>query len=421
MSRIKNLPFPDQDQGQIFKQVFNDARDRLRTEIELTDSSNSDAFGRLRVSNPELVFESIHKYDKQPLLWDETIAGTGTSTHDINQSAVLMAVGTASGDSVVRQTKRYCAYYPGKSQLVMMTGNMGGMKANVRQRIGYFDVNNGVFFEMNGTTLRVVQRSGTSGSPVDTAVNQADWNIDKMDGTGDSGITLDMSKSQIFMIDLEWLGVGRVRCGFIIGGRFVQCHEFNNANSIVGPYMTTAKLPLRYEIVNTGTSASTTTMYHICGTVITEGGKATGGIVRSVNNGTTYKTANGGNRVPLITIRLKSANNRASLVPLKFEIINSNATDFRYELVLNGTLTGASFNGALGYAELDTAATSINTGTTILSGYSLGNVQVSTVDLADILTSVESDIAGTSDILSVVITPISNTTAMAALTYREIV
>jgi hypothetical protein len=421
MSKLKNKPFPEYDQGQILKQVFNDYKDRLRVDVELSDSANLDAFGRLRASDANLAFESILKYDKQSLLWDETISGSATSTHVANESCVNMVTSTTANDEVVRQTKRYVPYFPGRSQLIMLTGNLGGLKTNVRQRIGYFDAQNGVFFEMDGSTLKTVVRSYATGSAVDTAVNQSSWNIDSLDGNGDSGITLDISKAQIFLIDLEWLGVGRVRYGFVIDGKIVYCHEANHANSLSTVYMTTAKLPCRYEIKNTGEAASSTTMKHICSVVITEGGRPTGGVVRSVNGGNTLRSASSGNRVPLLSLRLASAYNRASLKPLNFTIINGNNADYRYELVLNSTLTGASFVAVDGYAERDISGTASSGGTVIISGYSIGSTDVVNIDLSEILTSIESNIAGTSDILSVVIIPINNTTAVASLDYREVV
>jgi len=235
-------------------------------------AASVDAFGRLRVSNPYTLFDSQNRYQKDTQ-FNETLTGSGTSTYVANESSVDLAVTTASGDKVVRQTNRVFPYQPGKSLEVLATFVMNAGKTNLRQRVGYFNTDNGVFFQVSGTTNSFVLRTNTSGTPSDVrTVNQADWNGDKLDGTGASGLTLDITKAQILYMDFEWLGVGSVRCGFIINGQIIICHTFNNANDIDKVYMTTAILPIRYEIENTGAAASASTLTQICSSVISEGG-----------------------------------------------------------------------------------------------------------------------------------------------------
>lgn len=223
-----------------------------------------DAFGRLRSSTPYTVFDSQNRYAIDPQ-FDSDI-GTGCSvTHSAAESTTNLNVGTTANEKVVRQTLRRFPYQPGKSLLVMATFVMSPDATS--QRVGYFDENNGVFFEKTASSNQFVLRSGT-GSPV-RIVAQSSWNGDKLDGTGASGLTLDPTTSQILFMDFEWLGVGSVRCGFIIDGKFYICHTFHNANSLTAVYMTTAILPVRYEIISNGNVA---TMKQVCSTVISEGG-----------------------------------------------------------------------------------------------------------------------------------------------------
>ena len=231
-----------------------------------------DAFGRARMSQPYTLFDSQNRYaaDNQ---FDTSTATGGSTTYQANESTVDLNVTASSGSQVVRQTYRNFPYQPGKSLLVLTTFVMNAAKTGLRQRVGYFNTQNGIFFQQNDSTLSFVLRTYTSGIASDArTVNQADWNGDKLDGTGDSGFTLDPSKSQIFFIDVEWLGVGSVRCGFIINGQYVIAHTFNNANDLAKVYMTTAILPVRYEITNTAGTASSSTMKQVCSTVISEGG-----------------------------------------------------------------------------------------------------------------------------------------------------
>ena len=230
-----------------------------------------DAFGRARFSQPYTLFDSQNRYAKNDLFSESTATG-GAVTYIANESTVNMTTTTSSGSEVVRQTLRSFSYQPGKGLLVMNTFVVGVAQANQRVRVGYFNTDNGVFFELDGTTLYMVRRTYVTGTPVDNRVAQADWNGDKLNGTGDSGFTIDITKAQIFWQDFEWLGVGSVRCGFVIDGQTIVCHTFKNANNLDRVYMTTAILPVRYEIRNTGTTGVAGSLRQICSTVISEGG-----------------------------------------------------------------------------------------------------------------------------------------------------
>jgi hypothetical protein len=231
--------------------------------------TNLDAFGRLRVSQPYTLFDSQNRYAADPQ-FDTSTATGGAATHLSNESSVSMAVTTTSGSEVVRQTYRVFPYQPGKSLLLLATFKMDTAKTNLRQRVGYFNTDNGVFLEKSGTGVpRFFVRTSTSGSASDARyVDQTSWNGDKLDGTGTSGITLDLTTTHILFLDFEWLGVGSVRCGFVINGQFIVCHTFHNANIQTAVYMTTAILPVRYEITNTGTTASSSAMKQICSSVM---------------------------------------------------------------------------------------------------------------------------------------------------------
>ena len=288
--------------------------------VNYNDSSNLDAFSRLRISQDVGLFESKPIYGKN-LNYLESLNGVGaSSTYNVNQSSITLAVGTASGEYTIRQSRRYFPYTPGKSQIFVGTGILGSGLANNVKRIGLFDDKNGLFFELNGTTLNVVRRTYTSGSAVDNSISQTNWNIDKLDGTGTSGITLDLTKTQIFIIDFQWLGVGRIRFGFGINGEIIYCHEINNANTLDLVYMSTPTLPIRYEIRNTGITSGSSQLIKICSSVATEGGFFSSGLVFNATNGATTRSVSG-TSIPVFAIRLKTAfgtiNNRINLKLLK--------------------------------------------------------------------------------------------------------
>lgn len=337
-----------------------------------------DAFGRARTSLPYTLFDSQNRYEKNDL-FSETTATGGTVTYTANESTVNLNVTTSSGSSVVRQTLRSFPYQPGKGLLAMNTFVMGAAQANLRMRVGYFNTENGVFFERDGSALYMVRRTYVSGTAVDTRVAQTDWNGDKLNGTGDSGFTLDLTKAQIFWEDFEWLGVGSVRCGFVIDGQTIVCHTFNNANNLTTVYMTTAILPVRYEVTNTGVTAASATLKQICSTVISEGGYEKKVVPTTVRM-TTANTNIGSAFVPLMSIRLASGRTGAVIVPDGYSVLPTASSSVTFEIVAvkNPTLTGASWGATdSNNVERDLSATSYTGGTIVFSQYVLASNQSS--------------------------------------------
>jgi hypothetical protein len=337
----------------------------------------ADAFGRARGSQPFTLFDSQNRYADSGD-FDTSTATGGTSTFSTNTSSMDLAVTTSSGSEVIRESYRVFPYQPGKSLLVMCTFVMNAGKTNLRQRVGYFGTQNGVFIEQDGTTVYMVRRSYITGSVVDTRVAQSSWNGDKLDGNGLSGVTLDISKSQIFWTDLEWLGVGSVRCGFVIDGQLITCHTFTNANEAANVYMTTAILPVRYEITNTGATASSSTLKQICATVISEGGygKKVSKSVARMTAATSVATS----FEPLVSIRLASDRLDAVILPAAIPVMptGSSPSNFEIALIRNATLTGASYNTTdFPNVDYDTSATALSGGTIVelyyVSGSNMGD------------------------------------------------
>lgn len=237
-----------------------------------------DAFNRLRVSQGFTLADYKSTYnDGSEMLTKKS--GTGTVAHQTNHAAIRITNSTGATDYIYRQSRMYHTYQPGKSQLSLLSFNMYGSEPNAKKRIGYYDDRNGVFFQLAGDgTLSFVLRSYVTGSAVDAPpVTQSNWSVDPCDGTGPSGFDLDISKTQLLFIDFQWLGVGRVRVGFVHNGSFIVAHEYYHSNILATPYWNQPSLPIRYEITNTSALAQTTYMDAICATVIAEGGYAESG------------------------------------------------------------------------------------------------------------------------------------------------
>jgi hypothetical protein len=439
-------PTPDYDKGyldnlvNILRLYFNQLDNLLEqivanttTPVPISFPINAlDAFGRLVTTQPYTLFDSQSRYaaDAQ---FDTSTATGGSTTYLSNESSVRMDVTTSSGSEVVRQSFRSMPYQPGKGLTFLATFVLGAPKTNLRQRVGYFSTSNGVFLQQNNTTVSFVLRSNslpTPGTPSDVrTVDQADWNVDPMDGTGPSGRVLDLTKNQILYMDFEWLGTGDVRCGFYVDGQVQICHIFHNDNTQTSVYMQTAILPVRYEITNTAATASASFMKQICSSVQNMGGYEQTSI-EHVARRTATLTAISTTFVPLVSIRLASTALNAVVLPAKFNVMPTSAgDDFEVVLVKNATgLTSASWAAVASDAnvEMDTSATAMTLGTivdmqyvksSVLSSGTIQQIQAYNWDL-----QLGSSLTGTSDIYTLGIRVLSGSSgaAIGSLTFYDL-
>jgi hypothetical protein len=391
----------------------------------LGGGSSVDAFGRLRVSENHLLLSSQLNYDLLPLVWETELTGGGTITHLPAKASAQLTVGAASGDKVVRQTKRYWLYRAGQGQQIMLTFAEGDQVANVRKRAGYFDDNDGIFFEVTGTDLAVVLRTSTGGGVSESRIPQSAWS-DRLDGTGPSTKTLDVTKAQILAIDFQWLGVGTVRVGFDMGDRVVYVHTFVNPNANDTVYMRSGSLPVRYEIENTAASAGAV-FHQICSSVVREGGMEENGYLATAMSALSTQAATSTPK-SMVSIRLRSSHIRAFLSLVQVELLNESNAKLRWQAILNPTLTGAhawSNTGQASEVSLSMLNYTAGTGHVIGGGFvsSQGNSKGEfTSDIgANSVLGVAANKAGTSDILSLVVASDSaiGQTLSAGLQYIE--
>ena len=378
------------------------------------DSGEVDAFARKRVSEPYTLFDSVLRYDKRPENWNETITGFATSEHNIYQSSVLMSVTTASGDSVLRRTRRRFPYQPGKSLLSIQSYAGAALANGLIQEVGLFDDSNGVMLRASGTTLQFVVRGNYSGSVTENVINQSQWNID-------TASWLDFSKANIFAVDMEWLGAGRVRCGFILDGEYYYCHEFLHANNIEQVYMTSAVLPQSYRIANEAITASGATLKQICGTVMSEGGYEPYGEVYAVSPSIGNIVNTSGERI-VAGIRMASGRTDNVVIPVKIDLITEDNTTIKWRLRRNPTTSGvtwaASDNGR-GNVEATSAGIIVSGGEIINTGLysSAGSVGINVQDGLTLSLGIQPN--GASDELFLTITSSGNAKATGLLGWVE--
>ena len=389
------------------------------------DTPLNDAFGRLRVSMGDSIFDNYEIQGKKTLFWSENHVGTVACTHVANQSAIQFATSMTSGNKVTRSSRKLSLYTPGTSLMVLATGIMGTGQTGSAQRIGFFDAYNGVFFEQKDADMGVVIRSNTSGTPGDTRVEQADWNIDRMDGTGTSGVTLDFTKTQIFWFDLEWLGVGRVRFGFVHEGLIYVCHECYHNNNLSTVYMSTPLLPVTYEIENiTAVSAAITDFRQICCSVQREGGESTSHKHGNSNNGVTPIPVTSSVWSPIIAIQLQTAYVGKSMIkPENINVISQGSKDVLFEILYNPTVEGGTFvTNASGVGMTNITATNVTGGTRLAAQYVAASVRVAG-DIFDKNFWLGGTVTGTADTLAIrarAITGVTTGTVMASIDYKEV-
>jgi len=410
--------------------IYDVNRDKYRP-IKSSDFSGgdggTDAFGRLRTSDPEMIFNSKQLFDNQPLYWDDIQeSGSGTSsTHSTNTASTTLSVSTNTAGKRTRQTKMYFNYQASKSQLIFITGVLkySGGGAGITTRMGYFDDNNGLFLECNAGTINLIRRTYVTGSAVDDVIPQSSWNLDKMDGTGASGVTLDFTKTQIFMIDFEWLGVGRVRFGFNVGGVTYYVHELSAANSLTTVYMSTPNLPLRYQIINDGTGIASS-INCICSAVISEGGREETASNGYLSTGATPVSCNNGYNNAVISMRLKNSYKGCTVDVIDISLMTTSNDYYEWNMILNPSGVGGLTYTGITNSAIERAIAPTNTyvsgGYTVAGGYGNSKSEIAGDQFKNLL-KIGSSITGQMDTLVLTCRPLGNSPSVtyAALNFRE--
>ena len=391
-------------------------------------NTGADAFGRVRTSEPHTIFDSSFRYVDNTTKWSQKLSGGATAQFNASQGLMDLSVTTANGSHVIRETNRAFGYQPGKSLLILTTFTFNVAKQNLRQRVGYYGKFNGVYLEQDNFTPYIVERSSVGGSIANNRIAQSDWNVDRLDGTGLSGLTLDLSKSQIFWMDIEWLGVGSVRCGFVINGQLVVCHILHHANHITGTYITTASLPVRYEIENTGATDSSSTMKQICASILSEGGYDQHNITRSASTAITGKDLPSPN-TPMVSLRLRPGRTDGVVYPATIDFYGLQASGYKYSIYRRvASLTNANWQltDSASSVQYDISATAMSGGELIKEGIFRGQSTTASFVFSNVFNSsvaltrgiVDADSAG--NIMTIAITPTTNNDdAVVSLTWQE--
>jgi hypothetical protein len=331
---------------------------------------------RFKISPFQTVFFNTFQYGKETDVWDERIVGIATATHDTSSSNVVMQVGSTAGSKVIRQTKNVMRYIPGRGATLAFAVRLDTPQVGIRRRFGLFDDNNGVFVEDNGGTYSYVIRSSVTGITTETRVYRDDWNGEKFDGNGWTGVTADPTKQQMISINYEWYGAGIVQFAWLMKNETVVSHTFENSNTNDRVWCSTPFLPIRMEIENITGVAGTHYLYQGSNSLLQEGEPEKLGTLLSIANSITGTTMSSDNTFyPIISIRLKSDELSAVMLLRSLQAATNDNTNIYWRLFENATLTGGTWvdhPDENSFMQYNTTATALSGGTTLLNGFVVG-------------------------------------------------
>lgn len=341
---------------------------------------------RLKVSPYQTVFFNTFQYGKETDVWDERVVGVGTATHNVASSNIVMQVGSTAGSKVIRQTKNVMRYIPGRSATLNFAVRLENPQVGIRRRFGLFDENNGVYFEDDGGTYSYVIRSSASGITTETRVTRENWNGEKFDGNGYTGVTADATKQQMISINYEWYGAGIVEFSWLMKNETIASHTFENSNVNDYVWCSTPFLPIRFEIENITGAAGTHYLYQGSNSLVQEGEPEKLGTLVSQGNaitGTTMASAN--TFYPIVSLRLKSSGLSAVMILRSLQAVTNDNTNVYWRLIENTTLTNPVWTDHAdpdSFMQYDTSATALSGGRIILSGFTIAG-GASLIDIDD--------------------------------------
>ena len=380
---------------------------------------------RLKVAPFQTVFFNTFQYGKETDVWDERVVGVGTATHNANSSNVIMEVGSTAGSKVIRQTKNVMRYIPGRPATLAFAVRLDTPQVGIRRRFGLFNETDGAFFEDDGGTYSYVLRNTTSGITTETRVTRDDWNGEKFDGNGWTGVTADPTKQQMISINYEWYGAGTVDFAWLMKGETIKSHTFDNSNVQDRVWCSTPFLPIRCEIENVTGVAGTHYLYQGSNSLIQEGEPEKLGTLLSISNditGTTMDIAN--TFYPIVSLRLKSSSLQAVMLLRSLQAVTNDNTNVYWRLFENATLTGASWTNhpdPNSFMQYDTTATAVTGGQALLSGFTIsGGASLVNVDDKAALQLGRTGIGTISDTYTLACaSPNTNKAALAVLNWIE--
>ena len=361
--------------------------------------------------------------------YNQIISDNASFSVNIGESKLYeMQIQAENGTRVVSQSLEYTSATLITGTISFLSGILtdGNDSDNVLTRMGIFDdiddisVGNGGYgiFVQYSTDPDIPKVSiGYREGGNDNYISQENWNVDKLDGNGQSGISLILSEFVVFYF--YWRpcvrskngGKGVMEVGLFNDGRFWPCHHLGSAMDDCFPH----KAPLRWEIRQSRLGNSDK-LPSASSTLV----KGEGTILRDNNYFQSLRTfflepsiipkeiSDQTGSLPICSIRLKQAFNRATIQVTGMQLSNltRNAAFVRWDLIVNANLENSTFSEHLGntsMTEVSTSETSSQGGQIIASGI-LASGRAFEKNLRDNNLTISSSISGEPQILTLVCT-----------------
>ncbi|GBF56449.1 hypothetical protein PbB2_00105 [Candidatus Phycosocius bacilliformis] len=243
-----------------------------------------DLLGRLKTTLHQNIYDADFEYGPQPLRWESLTLNGGAQLHLPQEGGVRLSVPTTANAVSIRQSRPYHRYQPGKTMLMASFVLMDPAVVGNRQRCGFFDDTNGVFFEQgdpdltprpnnlgprNPSGMSVVRRTDNDGTIQEERVPLQDWS-----GNKDIIYKLNWDRPQMIWIAYTYYGGGSVQYGCYLEGQPHILHEIHwgNRANVIRPWARTGNLPVRYETRNINATSVGSSMVHYGVSVIVDGG-----------------------------------------------------------------------------------------------------------------------------------------------------
>ena len=303
--------------------------------------------GELKTSSPEVLFFNTFQYTIETDTWDTSNINGGTAVFSSNISGVVMQVTNQLNSEVIRQTRNVMRYIPGRSAELTYAVRLTTPVIGIRRRFGLFNGDDGFYFEDNGGDYACVfinSNGNDNGTPYIERVSRNDWNGDKLDGYGESGVNADAEAQHIVTFEYEWYGAGQIIFKFIINGHCIIIHTFNTANRLHFPWSRTPFLPIRLELKNTIGATGTHKLYQGSNSLSNKGLTYKLGVSQSILSPLTgYNMSVANTFYPIISIRLKSTCLQGVVLPSYFQVGTLDNTNIFYKLLRNATVTNGTW------------------------------------------------------------------------------
>ena len=258
------------------------------TEVNVQGCNDNAYNGIFNVTNVIDAYRFEYQSNSTPT--ESTAAGEYTIT-PVNANGVNLEIGMMDQQngiffrhsnghtSVVRRSSTYqlsgkATVTNGNSLISSYTGpNQEGTKFAKQLAVGDYVVLRGSTYRVDGIisdTQMVIFPDYRGPSDINVPITkvteiewkQEDWNLDRCDGTGKSGYSLDVTKMQMFYMDYSWYGAGFIRWGFrATDGDVIYAHKIPNNNFNTEAYMRSGNLPARYEVNTICPRATATTSF----------------------------------------------------------------------------------------------------------------------------------------------------------------